>query len=209
MLPFPVIGLTNIRRLDDDGTPLQYPHHTFTVWTQMRAAARPTAFIFQTLGDNFQTFTVLPEAMVTTDGLPEKCHVHLCVRGEDKTILMNAAAQSTRFGLACFAKLRLKSTVKTFTAAPAIPNRNRAKRGQPLIAARYTITINLDAPEHNAPQGGTHASPVPHWRRAHTRTLASGLVVPVRMSRIGFDEDPRWDIACKNYEVRPALQAAE
>lgn len=34
--------------------------------------------------------------------------------------------------------------------------------------------------------GGTHASPVAHWRRAHLRTLEDGRIVPVRSSKVNW-----------------------
>jgi hypothetical protein len=33
---------------------------------------------------------------------------------------------------------------------------------------------------------GHHASPVPHWRRAHQRHLVSGKVIPVRSTKVNW-----------------------
>jgi hypothetical protein len=116
-----------------------------------------------------------------------------------------SAMATAYYALGLLAKLRWKATRKLLTPAPLGPNKNRAKRGLPLIAERYTITIELGKDGVTlGEQGGTHASPKPHWRRAHTRTLASGLVVPVREARVGFDDDPRWDVSRKRYEVKAA-----
>ena len=37
-------------------------------------------------------------------------------------------------------------------------------------------------------QGGHHASPVAHWRRAHMRHLQSGKIIPVRSSKVNWRE---------------------
>lgn len=54
------------------------------------------------------------------------------------------------------------------------------------------IKINRKIIVRNLPdKGGTHASPIPHWRSGHFRHLASGKVVWVRPCIIGYGKEKR------------------
>jgi hypothetical protein len=66
-----------------------------------------------------------------------------------------------------------------FKRAPRLENQRRSKKGQrPLPAhyrvdaAEYITALGGTSPAREA--GGTHASPIPHLRRAHERVLADG-----------------------------------
>lgn len=64
------------------------------------------------------------------------------------------------------------------TPAPARLNKQRAQKGKPPIAMRCEIRINRAIMPRT--MGGTHESPVPHWRRGHVRRLPSGRIAMVR-----------------------------
>lgn len=77
--------------------------------------------------------------------------------------------------------------------APARLNRQRVARGTFEIPAHsrvetrdYVSMMSHHGKPSRASQGGHHASPVAHWRRAHQRHLATGKVVPVRSSKVNF-----------------------
>jgi hypothetical protein len=79
--------------------------------------------------------------------------------------------------------------------APAKLNRARRKAGRfeipahRVVEAKDYVTAFLGrgrAASKHPGAGGTHASPVAHWRRRHTRTLESGKVVTVRESKVNF-----------------------
>lgn len=78
---------------------------------------------------------------------------------------------------ACVALLACKGIEKTVISPPESVNRKREKDGRSPLPA-YTI-IRL-ARYRKAHGGGTHASPVPHFRRGHVRTLQSGQKTLVR-----------------------------
>jgi hypothetical protein len=72
-------------------------------------------------------------------------------------------------------------------------NLARAKKGKHPIPAHtevdvrdYVANYASHVPAGKIHQGGTHASPIPHWRRSHLRTLPSGKRVPVRSSKVNW-----------------------
>lgn len=78
---------------------------------------------------------------------------------------------------------------------PVKLNRARAKRGEAPIPAHtevltkdYVALYKAAVVEHIA-RGGTHASPMAHWRRAHMRHLSSGRVVPVRSTKVNWRDN--------------------
>lgn len=85
-------------------------------------------------------------------------------------------------------------------SVPVIPhpepvklNRHRLAQGKPPIpaytevqTASYITAWRAAGSARKPAQGGHHASPVAHTRRAHTRLLASGRVVPVRSSKVNW-----------------------
>jgi len=70
------------------------------------------------------------------------------------------------------------------TLATAI-HRNRHR--VPIVDTRQ-VALDLDPPANRRTphQGGTHAAPRPHRRRAHYRTLSDGRRVEVRAAQIGI-----------------------
>lgn len=63
--------------------------------------------------------------------------------------------------------------------APAIKNAKLKRQGKHTTPAHYHVDATeyfsaLGASAHASNRGGTHASPIPHLRRAHERVLASG-----------------------------------
>lgn len=63
--------------------------------------------------------------------------------------------------------------------APKIANAKRRRQGKSLIPAHYNVDASeyftaLGSAKNTANHGGTHASPIPHLRRAHERVLPNG-----------------------------------
>lgn len=75
--------------------------------------------------------------------------------------------------LACCAFLSFKSVhLEQHTTRPAVQARRIAQGKRPLPS--FSV-VRLDLTSHTrAENGGSHASPRPHWRRGHVRVLASG-----------------------------------
>jgi hypothetical protein len=67
--------------------------------------------------------------------------------------------------------------------APDRLNKARERKGRAPVGTKIFVSFAKTLP--NA-RGGTHASPVPHWRRGHLRTLADGRVVPVSPSIVAW-----------------------
>jgi hypothetical protein len=84
--------------------------------------------------------------------------------------------------------------VKAYTAAKAA-QKNAAKK--PLYDWN-TVTISAKSLRGES-KGGTHASPRPHDRRGHYRTLKSGKQVWVRNMRVGKGDG----FIFKDYVVKP------
>jgi hypothetical protein len=77
--------------------------------------------------------------------------------------------------------------------APERLNKARTKRGKSLIPAYtrvetrdYVSAYRSAVKAIHEGKGGHHASPIPHWRRAHQRHLHDGKVVPVRSSKVNW-----------------------
>lgn len=63
--------------------------------------------------------------------------------------------------------------------APSIANAKRKRQGKPLTPSHYKVDSSeyftaLSSTDGTVSTGGTHASPIPHLRRAHERTLPNG-----------------------------------
>ena len=76
------------------------------------------------------------------------------------------------------AYLSLPGVERSETPAPARLNKQRAQKGKPPIAMRCEIRLNRSIMPRT--MGGTHNSPVPHWRRGHVRRLPTGRIAMVR-----------------------------
>jgi hypothetical protein len=79
--------------------------------------------------------------------------------------------------------------------APDKLNRQRATKGRYLIPPHtvvqtrdYVAGFNSHCGPHKPHQGGTHAPPVAHWRRAHLRRL-SDRTVKVRSTKVNWRSD--------------------
>lgn len=91
--------------------------------------------------------------------------------------------------------------------APTIVNAKRARKGKNVIPGHY----NVDAREYFAAlgstskpsnKGGTHASPIPHLRRAHERVLASGkrIWIPSALVNVRSEGDVAFVERRKSYK---------
>jgi hypothetical protein len=77
---------------------------------------------------------------------------------------------------------------------PARLNKQRAKRGEFLIPDHTQVQTrdyvsafrSHVGAVRTAGKGGTHASPIAHWRRSHTRQLADGRLITVRSSKVNW-----------------------
>lgn len=63
--------------------------------------------------------------------------------------------------------------------APTIANAKRARTGKSVIPGHYDVDAReyftaLGSTLNSSNKDGTHASPIPHLRRAHERVLANG-----------------------------------
>lgn len=79
-------------------------------------------------------------------------------------------------------------------------NKSRRKKGKPEIREYQTIKILLPGSQRNPSLGGTHASPIPHQRRAHQRHYKNGKVVWVKDCNV--NPDPNREVPQRTYEVR-------
>lgn len=80
-----------------------------------------------------------------------------------------------------------------YVPAPDRLNRHREKQGRVPIPAHHVVhtrdyisALRHGASVKGAAKGGTHASPIAHWRRAHQRHLASGRIVKVKASQVNW-----------------------
>jgi hypothetical protein len=80
--------------------------------------------------------------------------------------------------------------------APERLNRTRIKCGKNAIPAHTIVRTKDYVTSFNAARrlsthsvaalGGHHASPIAHWRKAHSRTLSDGRVIPVRSTKVNW-----------------------
>lgn len=102
---------------------------------------------------------------------------------------------------ACMGLLLTKGVRKISTSPSAKQNAARAKAGKPLLP--YITTVDLTAyRQATEPQGGTHASPRPHLRRAHVRRIANDngdKLIPVAAALVNWDGSP---LMRTEYQVR-------
>lgn len=86
--------------------------------------------------------------------------------------------------------LMSRNTYVDAEPAPEKLNKKRALKGKPPITEVRHIKIRTDerlvARGH---QGGSHASPVMHWRRGHMRRLESGKLVPVAPTIVNASDE--------------------
>jgi hypothetical protein len=95
-----------------------------------------------------------------------------------------------------------------YVPAPRKLNVKRERAGNPpLPAVTFIRTEVYCAAAHNTDRGGTHASPVPHLRRGHRRTLASGRVTWVRDTVVNCRSREEAAASRDHYEVVPPPRA--
>jgi hypothetical protein len=81
----------------------------------------------------------------------------------------------------------------TYHEAPERLNKARLKQGKWAIPGHTTVqthdyvtAFSQRSVVRGAGRGGTHASPIAHWRREHIRHLADGRVIPVKSSKVNW-----------------------
>jgi hypothetical protein len=87
--------------------------------------------------------------------------------------------------------LRQSDTKRIPGGATVTVNKRRKLMGRPPLPSYTTVapstayvTALRDRAEAHAALGGTHASPIPHDRRAHARRLRSGKVIMIHASEV-------------------------
>lgn len=77
--------------------------------------------------------------------------------------------------------------------APARLNKARVKQGKPEIPAHtvlhtqnYVANFSSTWRPRSSDKGGTHASPIAHWRRSHLRHMNDGRIVPVKSTKVNW-----------------------
>jgi hypothetical protein len=96
-------------------------------------------------------------------------------------------------------------------------NAARVRSGKPPLPSHWSVDTSIyttamrETDRRPAPRAGTpagsHASPVPHLRRAHMRNMTNGVTVPVRECVVGLRSNGEVDdnanpFARSHYEVR-------
>lgn len=82
--------------------------------------------------------------------------------------------------------MNTKYVEKIDCVIPEKLNKSRARRGKPILRDYSIIKINQKYLERSQ-DGESHASPKPHWRRGHIRTLQDGRKIPVQPCLVNFD----------------------
>lgn len=88
-------------------------------------------------------------------------------------------------------------------------NKARAKNGKPPLkrvtrvdGQQYITALQeTERRERDGTAGGTHASPRPHLRRAHIRTLANGKRIGIHAMWINVSDEVR-QMAREKYKVK-------
>lgn len=100
--------------------------------------------------------------------------------------------------------LMSRGVIKDFNPEPAKLNKKRAKKGKPLIKKSYTIKLCTDVHKTENKNNGAHASPRPHWRRGHIRTMHRGTEkefhIPIAPCLVAADGTEL--IKPRDYEVK-------
>lgn len=83
-----------------------------------------------------------------------------------------------------------KNTYIELEEAPERLNRKRQRQGKLPIAEVRRIKIAMNEKlVSKRRQGGTHASPIMHWRRGHMRRLENGKIVPVAPTIVNASDE--------------------
>jgi len=121
---------------------------------------------------------------------------------KDVEFYQEATMEMVKCALACN-QLLMSPHVKTeHTPAPVKLNKARTAKGKPVIGNRYKITLRDFKAERDPVSrmvGGSHASPIPHWRRGHIRRLDDNRIIPVMPTIVGA-KGVQSDIGRKMYE---------
>lgn len=111
---------------------------------------------------------------------------------------INAKCTSSNL-IAAIMLLNSKFTRKTNTEVSEKLNKKRQKNNRPQLLS-YT-TVDLRDLIISTERGGTHASPRPHWRRGHIRTLQNGKKIPIEPCLVNWEPGVNLDTA-KVYKVK-------
>lgn len=91
--------------------------------------------------------------------------------------------------------------------APTIVNAKRARKGKSVIPGHYDVDAReyftaLGSTSKSSNKGGTHASPIPHLRRAHERVLANGkrIWIPSALVNVRNEGDVAFVERRKSYK---------
>lgn len=118
------------------------------------------------------------------DFLKEKGTVRGYTKESDIEWLSESAESLIEEIAACVALLACKGVEKETISQSASVNRKRERDGRDPLPSYTIIRLARYRKKHG---GGTHASPVPHFRRGHIRTLQSSQRTIVRPAIIMAD----------------------
>lgn len=112
----------------------------------------------------------------------------IALPSDQRPAIMANMPRSSQYPLA-IAILNTRGCSVDLRRAPSIANRKRVRQGKYPIPAHYDVDAAeyltaLRAEKESHDRGGTHASPIPHLRRAHERVLANGSRIWVSFSLV-------------------------
>jgi hypothetical protein len=109
-------------------------------------------------------------------------HVSPILAGADDNVYDNGM-WAFQQALAFLTLLLSKEIEHRVEPAPGRLNAKRARQGRPPIPERHFVTIRKDVLRTFSGQGshngGSHASPIMHWRRGHLRHLPNGSILKI------------------------------
>lgn len=101
--------------------------------------------------------------------------------------------------VSCLGILMTPGVVVKEETAPERLNKTRILKGKPRINSRIKIFEGVDIKRAYEVKRGTHASPVPHFRRGHLRRLDEKRIVPVLPCVVGAENSELSEIGKKMY----------
>lgn len=169
------------------------------VWPQADGSVFVSDFIFSTKGMRLTNQVIFRH---THDGTT----VTVSKTGRGQADAEDRAAGS--FYPPAIAMLNTRGCSIDPKLAPTVTNARRKRQGKSPIPARYDVDASeyftaLASAENTEQRGGTHASPLPHLRRAHERVLQSGkrIWIPSTLINVRSEGDLAFVERRKAYRI--------